>query len=228
MKKKILLASLLLASLTAAAQPGAGTFSIIPRLGVCLARTGDKVYVADASSAADARYKAGLTGGVDLEVQAMPSLAVSLGALYSMQGCRYGEGEYATSQKNETRGIRNMRTELSYLSIPLMGHCYVTKGLAVGVGVALDIALDGKLRWDETPITATESGDRVMGETREVKSDCRQKRVGVSVPLGLSYEYMNVVVDARYNIGLTHVFDLAGDNTRMSSLMLTVGYRFAL
>ena len=56
------------------------------------------------------------------------------------------------------------------------------------------------------------------------------KKVDVSLPIGLSYEYMGVVLDARYNLGLTNVDDSPGhdDSCKNRVFTFSVGYRFAL
>ena len=47
-----------------------------------------------------------------------------------------------------------------------------------------------------------------------------------SVPVGISYEYMNICLDARYNIGCTKVDkDVKGCN---SVFQITLGYKFKL
>ena len=50
------------------------------------------------------------------------------------------------------------------------------------------------------------------------------KSVDVSIPLGVSYEYMNVVVDARYNIGVTKNNKV--NDSKSNFFALTVGYKF--
>ena len=50
--------------------------------------------------------------------------------------------------------------------------------------------------------------------------------VDFSIPVGVSYEFNNVVLDARYNWGLTNVAKNA-DN-KNSVFQFTVGYKFAL
>ena len=63
----------------------------------------------------------------------------------------------------------------------------------------------------------------------------------LSVPVGLSYEYENVILEARYNIGLTDTYkksdsDMAsgakstadgGRKHKNSVIMFTVGYKFS-
>ena len=56
-----------------------------------------------------------------------------------------------------------------------------------------------------------------------------------SIPVGISYEYEDFVIDARYNIGLTDVYkkdnvitNLALKGTKNSVIQLTLGYKFDL
>jgi hypothetical protein len=54
------------------------------------------------------------------------------------------------------------------------------------------------------------------------------KSFDFSIPVGLSYEFSNFVVDARYNWGLTKTIDGLGDGTKNSVLQFTFGYKFVL
>ena len=52
------------------------------------------------------------------------------------------------------------------------------------------------------------------------------KTVDLSIPVGLSYEYQNLVFDARYNIGVTKVADNWDHYNNV--IQITVGYKFTL
>lgn len=227
MKQTILLAALMLCTVAAKAQPKAGTFSIIPRLGVALATTTDELGF-NTEQVLKAKYKAGFAGGVDFDYQLSSLVSVSAGAFYSMQGNRFGTTERTSNVKNQTIGIEDARLNLSYLSVPLMANVYVSQGLAVKAGLQMDFALDGKYKWDETTINKNEDGTYVVSETTSMTTTCPQKSVTMSIPVGLSYEYMNVVLDARYNVGLGNIADENATDMKKNSFMFTVGYRFAL
>lgn len=47
----------------------------------------------------------------------------------------------------------------------------------------------------------------------------------LSIPVGLSYEISDFVIDARYNFGVTKV---AEGDSKNSVFQFTVGYKFAL
>lgn len=51
-------------------------------------------------------------------------------------------------------------------------------------------------------------------------------KVSLSIPVGISYEYRNVVLDLRYNIGVSHVYkeQSSYDASRGHTVMLTLGY----
>jgi len=56
------------------------------------------------------------------------------------------------------------------------------------------------------------------------------KAFDFSIPVGLSYEFYNFVLDARYTFGLTKMFD--EDKIKLDSknlaFQLTLGYKFTL
>ena len=54
----------------------------------------------------------------------------------------------------------------------------------------------------------------------------KAQSVDVSIPVGLSYEYSNFVLDARYNFGVTKVFE--NSDTKNSVFQFTLGYKFEL
>ena len=96
----------------------------------------------------------------------------------------------------------------NYLNIPIMCNYYVYKGLAVKAGVQPGFLLSAK-----------------MGDT-DVKKD--MKKFDFAIPVGVSYEYMNIVLDARYNIGLTKINKEDGDSMKNSVFQITLGYKFKI
>ena len=62
--------------------------------------------------------------------------------------------------------------------------------------------------------------DKYAPEGAEIKT------FDFSIPVGISYEYMNVCLDARYNIGVSKLAD--GDAGRNSVFQITLGYKFKL
>lgn len=210
------------------AQPKAGSFSIIPRLGVTLAKvTGDNMHV-DENLSLSPKFKPGLLAGADLEYQATNMLAVSVGAFYSRQGERYNDFEeahdFTTKHWSE---MRNVKQHHDYINVPVMLSVYGARNLAFKIGAQIGFnthaqseMTTAKLTRDENDVVSTESLEKS-------KSDVALKKVDFSIPIGISYEYMNVILDARYNWGLTKVYKRGLDG-KNAVFVFSAGYRFKL
>ena len=100
-------------------------------------------------------------------------------------------------------------TKLDYLNVPLTGNFYVAKGLALKTGFQFGFLMSAKV------------------ESEDVKDAC--EKLNLSIPLGISYEISNFVLDLRYNMGLnkTNKAD-NGNKARSDLLQITLGYKFAL
>ena len=54
------------------------------------------------------------------------------------------------------------------------------------------------------------------------------KKFDLSIPLGLSYQFSDFVIDARYNLGLTKVNKDGDSSSKNGVIQITLGYKFAL
>ena len=149
-----------------------------------------------------AEYKAGFVGGAELEYHASPMLGISAGVLYSMQGAKVKDSD--------------VKMNLNYINIPILANVYVANGLALKAGIQPAFNVSNKVKADGISVDY----DKYAPEEGKIKS------FDFAIPVGLSYEYMNVCLDARYNIGLTKLAD-AGD-AKNSVFQITLGYKFAL
>lgn len=199
MKKIMLMAVVLLSSVAASAQHAVGSITLQPKVGM---------NVANLTEFDNADSRIGLAAGAELEYQVSDIFSLSGGAIYSMQGSKYDR-----SFLNQT--IRTT-TKLDYINVPIMANVYVVKGLAVKLGIQPGFNVNSK---------QTFSGKTVVGDIDE-KAELDAKSVDFSIPVGLSYEYNNVVLDARYNWGLTKVFE--GSDAKNSVFQITLGYKFDL
>lgn len=153
------------------------------------------------NNSSDARV--GLVAGVEGEYQASDIFSVSAGVLYSMQGAKYDAFGAKSTEK------------LDYINVPIMANVYVVKGLAVKLGVQPGFKVNDKL-------------DLRMPVLGGALVDLKAKSVDFSIPVGISYEYNNFQVDARYNWGLTKVFDVDKLDQKNSVFQITLGYKFDL
>ena len=192
MKKILLTAVVMLASVASYAQHAVGAFTLQPK--ICM-------NVASLTKCDGCDPRIGLAAGVEAEYQATDIFSVSAGLIYSMQG-----------NKAKEEGV-TLTTKLDYINIPILANVYVTKGLAVKLGVqpAFNVSDKQKL-----------SGGKASVEAEDVGAES----FDFSIPVGLSYEYNNVVFDARYNFGVTNIAD--GGDSKNSVFQFTLGYKFAL
>lgn len=229
MKRIAFLLTVLTASLLAQAQPSAGSFSLIPRLGVNFANmTNDEVVVdlMQQEHTLKSRIKPGLMVGFDAEYQATSDLFMSLGLQYSRQGSRFPDFERKDGEFVE--GYSDWHTDLDYLNVPLLFGYRIAKGFSVKAGLQLGLLLGGKEKMSYTDITILDGGTRKQGNAVPRETDVKDvyKSVDLSIPLALSYEFENVILDARYNFGLSRIHQLDVVKSRNSVIQLSVGYRF--
>lgn len=159
------------------------------------------VNIANITDADGADPRIGLAAGAEFEYGLTDNIGLSAGVLYSMQGVK-------------TTIIDDDCTwKLDYLNVPILANFYVAKGFAVKLGVQPGFKLSSKAKV------------KGSGASKEVDVD-GIKSVDLSIPVGLSYQYQNIVFDARYNWGVTKIVDDA--DSKHSVFQITVGYKFSL
>ncbi len=189
----------MLASVGAYAQHAVGSFNIQPKVGV---------NIANLTEFNDAKSRVGFVGGVEGEYQVTDLFSVSGGLLYSMQGAKYDVESSVLKSKVTTT------TKLDYINVPIMANVYVAKGLAVKLGVQPGFKVNASQKVDvETPIADYDKS-----------GDIKAKGFDFSIPVGISYEYANFQLDARYNWGLTKTFEYG--KSKNSVFQITLGYKF--
>lgn len=224
-------------SLAATAQPKQGTFSITPKAGVVISSySGGYLFVQGISDnysdmkKLSPKYRTAFSGGVDAEYQLTETLSLSAGIHYMQQGCKYDNMSQTTEPSKTTKityGLTEMSEELHYLQFPVLASLWVAPNFAVKIGVQPGAWLSGKAKCTESQVK--EEKGQVVETYYQVHNDDINvyRKFDLSIPIGISYEFENVVLDARYNIGLTRLVDTS-DGPRHKTFMFTAGYRFAL
>ena len=151
------------------------------------------------TKADDSESRIGLVAGAELEYQISDIFSISGGALYSQQGCEWSEDGRTETNK------------LDYINIPVLANVYVVKNLAVKFGVQPAFNVNSKAK-------ASKGDSSIQGSIEGIKT------FDFSIPIGLSYEYKNIVIDGRYNFGLTKVSKYA--DSKNSVFQITLGYKF--
>ena len=204
MKKLFFVLSVMLFSVGAHAQRAVGTLTIQPKVGLNIANYTN-------SDGADSRI--GLAMGAELESQITEKFSLSVGALYSQQGAKASDASQGLNVKT------TIKTD--YINIPIMANVYVVQGLALKAGIQPGINVNASY-------SASAQGVTVSGKLSDVGVGVNVKTLDFAIPVGLSYEYKNFVIDGRYNIGLTEVVKDDIDKSKNSVFQFTVGYKFNL
>lgn len=228
MKRNIMAITLSLCSLALAKAQSSdvGQWSVTPRLGVSIAKMSDAVLSVSVDDNLSPRNRTGLVAGADIAYRLTNRLGFTFGALYTENGCRYPV--YSNVDENgEGTGYDKVDIKLQYVNFPLLVEGYLVDGLAVKAGVQVGYLVNSKTSMTTRSISKDNEGNTVYGKEETTTSDYGiARKVNLSIPIGLSYEYMNVVLDARYNIGITRIDKFTDSKNRFFTL--TVGYRFAL
>lgn len=213
MKKLMMIAAMMLMSMGAFAQNEVGQVTLKPMVGMNLASL---------TKGDDTKMRVGMAAGVEAEFGLTEYLGLSAGVLYSMQGVK-SDGALTFNFFDTFVNFKGKSTvKLDYINVPIVAKAYLAKGLAVNVGIQPGFCVSKKIKVEGT---ATAGGKNISVDEDE-KIDNGVKAFDFSIPLGLSYEYDDFVIDARYNWGVTKVFE--NGDSKNSVIQFTLGYKFAL
>lgn len=101
-------------------------------------------------------------------------------------------------------------TKLDYINVPILANVYVAPGFAVKLGLQPGFNVNSKAKSNGV----------------SVEADLDAKTVDLSIPIGLSYEFNNFVIDGRYNWGVTKV--AKDSDCKNSVFQITLGYKLPL
>lgn len=146
--------------------------------------------------------KVGLIAGAEFEYGLSRNMGLGVGLVYSMEGFKNSDVSY----------------NIDYVNIPIVFNYYAAKGLALKAGLQPEYNVRHKAtKGDKTVDINSVAG--IYGS--------KINTFNLAIPVGLSYEYENIVFDARYHIGLIKTFKNANKGYN-STFSLTVGYKFDL
>ncbi len=211
MKKMMMIAAMMVATVAAKAQFEPGTFSLQPKVGVTLSTI----------SSDDTKFKFGIGAGIEGQYQLNNWFGLSAAVMYNQQGFKVKDAD--------------VKGNMEYINIPIMAKFYVTKGLSLNVGVQPGFLTKAKAKASGDYYIGDGSGNKT--KEMDFKSNCN--KVDFSIPLSIAYEFENgLSFEARYTTGLTNVGKDYFDGSHSSwdksfqnkneVFMLTVGYKFEL
>lgn len=229
MKKFFMMATMMMAAITANAQFEPGTFSVQPRLGFTAAMmTNMPAMQISTNTTLDKMPAVGLIIGADAEYQITNLISLSAGLNWAQAGS--GWEDYKVKQDGLTQELKDPKIQTSYLNIPVTANFYVWKGLAVRAGVQMGFLTSAKEK-ESIVVSGSKNGVNV-NSTTDIDESCKDdfEKFELSIPVGLSYEFNNhLVLDARYNIGISKVNkNSASKDSRNGVFALTLGYKIKL
>ncbi len=156
-------------------------------------------------------YKTGFTIGAEGEYYIKNWLGISAGLMYSQQGCSDG---------NAT--LYNAKICTEYINIPLLCNFHFGKCFSLKAGLQPGVNLSAKAKVGDVSADLSRSG-------------VDAKTFDIAMPIGMSFAFNNLVIDARYALGLNTAFKGKLDNYNFNNadlynsvFSLTLGYRFNL
>lgn len=219
MKNLLLVSVFLITALSISAQSEVGTLSVYPRMGLNSSNlTSYSIYTsmsADASCV-NSKRKAGLVIGAEMEYQWLKGVGLTGGLLYSVQGYKFDDCETSQTPKEMMTGFNE---SMHYIIMPLMINLYVYKNLAIKTGVQLGYLLKSRCKYSYV----TENSKQEFAGNSQI-----HHKWDFSIPVGVSYEYEKVVLDLRYNLGISNVNKYDVDASKNSVIMMTIGYKIKI
>ena len=211
------------------AQVETGTFSVIPRVGLNLSTISDESLTNDVGTM-KSKYKAGAMAGVDLEYRISEPLAASVGAYYSREGCNYKDNVLDHPVPGTYNVLSRSYFTIDYLKIPVMARWYVTDKFSVGTGVQAGIGLWNRTHTESQEVKINNGSYTYSTDIEEANVKGNGLRnVLWSVPVSVAVEYERVILDLRYSIPLSKVYQSDGKHPdgdeRLQCWSISVGYR---
>lgn len=207
MKRLFFSVLFLVCFITGFAQQEMGSLTIQPKVGMNLANYRGDGFIGKGQRS---DLRAGLAVGAELEYQFTHWLSASLAAMYSMQGAKVHIGASFPVY------ISDVTFKTDYFNFPVMANFYITKNLALKLGLQPGFMIREKY---DVP-----GNEKLSGSFSRV--DIQTNDFDLSIPMGFGLYFGSVVLDCRYNLGLTHIFK--GYNVENSVFQFTLGYKIGL
>ena len=175
-------------------EPGKWSMQVKYGFGASQLTSLDNIPLEDVAS--DSKMRWAYSIGLDFEYQISKMFSMSAGIHRNSQGSAWDDFTKGGEK------YKDAEIDLDYYTLPVLGHFYVYKGLALNAGVQLGYLIDADISMNNT--SNIYNHDLTTKKSYDVEDDC--KDLDISIPVGISYEFnSHVVLGAQYNIGLTKV-----------------------
>ena len=198
MKKIFVMAvAAMMATVSATAQHREGDNTIQPRVGISMSTL---------TNWDDAKMKVNLAYGIEFEHFFTEDFSAAAGLLFTNQGAKLEN---------------DVKMHLYYAAFPITANYYVLPGLAVKASVQPAYRVKSQVKNSDVTVDF----DRFM-EGLFIGNDLSMPKFELAIPMGLSYEYNGITLDARYNFGLTKLITGIDDAIYQRVIVVTLGYKF--
>ena len=203
MKKLLLMASLLLASVSGFAQLEKGAWYLTPKAGLNFANM---------TNWDDSEFRIGFNVGAEAEHALNSKTSIAFGAQYSQQGVA------------ESAGGADLVFKMDYINVPVTVNHYFSPKFALFAGLQPGFLVDDAVKVSYGGESVTVSGIKkyMKNEGFDVSS------FALSVPVGLAFTFGQVKMDVKYAYELTNTLSQGSDKSRHSYFQVTLGYKFDL
>ncbi len=202
MKKLFVLAALLMVGISVSAQHEEEDILIQPRVGMTISNISD-----------GDKSKIDITYGVEVERFITDQFSLAGGVLFTNQGCKY-----------ENSGTSTLN--VYYGTLPITANYYVLPGLALKAGIQPAFRVKTNLKVDGTKVDLDNFLELLYGK------DVKLNNFYLSIPVGLSYEFRGITLDARYNVPVPFSFNkfIKGTDECIYNkvFVITLGYKFGI
>ena len=218
---------LVTSTLVSMAQNKPGTWSVIPHVGVSISSLlgGSGIYEVVDNMIVEVKPHAllGFVGGTDVMYQASDVVGLSAGLSFVQAGCKFKDDK----GKNSVVYNRNLR--MNYVTMPILIHSYLLPGFSVKAGIEPTLLVSAKSHEVQQSYEVDKEGKKSNFHEDEFTIDMKNgmRKFGLSIPIGVSYEYENVVLGALYHVGVFKIYK-EGDSSRNSVFEVSVGYKLNL
>jgi len=228
MKKLMMIAAMMVATMTASAQFEPGTFSLQPKLGGTGSMLSnmpaiDTRGIGGVNLTSDKTATGGFIIGGEAEYQFTKVFSLAAGVNYAQQGSGWKDKSFSVN--GVVADLKDAKLELGYVNVPIVANAYLFKGFALKAGVQFGFLTSAKMKFT---IKAEQGGlNQSLNNDVSFKDGC--EKMDIAIPVGVSYQFkVPIVIDARYNIGLKNISKESGENFKNQVFQITVGYKFAL
>jgi hypothetical protein len=236
MMKKIFSLLMILLPLMASAQNESRRVSLEPRGGLTISKmNGSALQLSET-------WKTGCTAGVEVEIPLSRYYSLTTGADISDIGT-------GTKKQYMNDGYSTVKEKLvvTYVTVPLQMKAYFkgVRGLSAHLGLQAGFLVRARDKATIKSIRTMDLGDGTSSmylwenytekKTENVSSKFRNVVAGI--PMGLSFEYRNVMIDATYTLevlrqamsfGFSNEFMYGTVSARNYPIYITIGYKFRL